>query len=315
MTDNFLLAFSVGKNVALSVLVMFLLMSIGFVMAKKKILTPAGIKQMSELVLRVVVPCVIINAYQRQFNAALVKSLLLGVIFAVIFHIIQIVASPLVFRKREDKKDRVYIFSSIYSNCGFMAFPLVEALYGTEGVFFSVSYLTVFNILHWTHGVYTFTKDIKQLSLKKAFLTPGVLGTLIGLLLFVSGITLPSPVTRTLGFVSALNTPLPMIILGTYLVSIDLKKIIKDGYLWLVSLMRLLIYPVIGILIAKLMGLDGTLAMSLILSASCPIATVTTLFAVRYDVQSEYASEGVSFSTILSIITIPLVMVIATLVL
>lgn len=315
MTQNLSLALSVGQNVALSVLVMFFLMSIGFFLAKKKILTPTGIKQMSELVLRVVVPCVIINAYQRQFDIALAKSLLMGVIFAIIFHIIQVVVSPLVFRPREDKKDRVCIFSSIYSNCGFMAFPLIEALYGTEGVFFSVAYLTVFNILHWTHGVYVFTKDIKQLSLKKAFFTPGVLGTLTGLLLFVSGISLPSPVTRTLGFVSSLNTPLPMIILGTYLISIDIKKVIKNGSLWLVSLMRLLVYPLISILVAKLLGLNGTLAMSLILASACPVATVTTLFAVRYDVQSEYASEGVSFSTILSIISIPLIMVLATLVL
>ena len=313
--QNLFLALSVGQNVALSVFVMFLLMSIGFFLAKKNILTSVGVKQMSELVLRVVVPCVIINAYQRDFNIALAKSLLMGVIFAIIFHTIQIVVSPLIFRPREDKKDRVAIFSSVYSNCGFMAFPLIEALYGTEGVFFSVAYLTVFNVLHWTHGVYIYTKDIKQLSIKRAFFTPGVLGTLTGLLLFVFGITLPSPISRTLSFMASLNTPLPMIILGTYLTNINIKKVIKDGYLWIVSLMRLLVYPIIAIIVAKLMNLEGTLAMSLILAASCPIATVTTLFAVRFDVQSEYASEGVSFSTILSIITIPLVMVMATLIL
>lgn len=315
MADNFQLALSVGQNVALSVLVMFMLMAIGFFMAKKKIFTPDGIKQMSELVLRIVVPCVTINAYQREFDFALAKSLLMGVIFAIIFHIIQIVVSPLIFRPREDKKDRASIFATVYSNCGFMAFPLVEALYGTEGVFFSVSYMTVFIILQWTHGVYVFTKDIKQLSLKKAFLTPGVLGSAIGLVIFVFGIKLPSPISRTLGFISSLNTPLPMIILGTYLVNIDIKKVIKDSSIWIVSLMRLLVYPIMGIFIIKLMGIDGTLGMSLVLSAACPVATATTLFAIRYNVQTEYASESGSFSTILSIISIPLVMVLATLIL
>lgn len=314
MAESLKLGIAVGENVVLNVFVMFLLMAIGFMLAKKKILTPDGVKQMTEMLLMTVVPCVIIDAYQRDFDIGMVKNLGLALFFATLMHIICIVIAPLVFRPREDKKDRISIFSVIYSNCGFMALPLIQSLYGSEGVFYAVAYITVFNILYWTHGIYVYTKDIKQLSFKKAFTTPGVLGTLIGLVLFFLRIELPLPVAKTVSFMAALNTPVPMIILGTYLVNLNLKKTIKDGQLWAVCIFRLLVFPVIGIFVSTLINLPESVSMPLILSCACPAAAVATLFAVRYNLDSEYASETVSVSTLFSILTIPIILILAVMV-
>ena len=207
------------------------------------------------------------------------------------------------------------MFSVIYSNCGFMALPLIQSIYGSDGVFYAVAYVTVFNIFYWTQGVYVYTKDWKQLSFKKAFFTPGVIGAVIGLSLFALRIKLPTPLASTVSFVASLNTPVPMIILGTYLVNINIKKTAKNLQLWLVCLVRLILFPVIGILLAKVMQLPDVVAMPLVVACSCPAAAVATLFAARYNLDSEYASETVSVSTLLSIITIPIMVIAAVIIL
>ncbi len=315
MFEKFQLALSVGQDTAVNVLVMLMLMAIGFIITKKDILTSVGIKQITELVLRAAVPCLIINSYQREFEPETAKKLAYALVFSVIIHIVYIIIATLIFRKRPDKKDRISKFSIIYSNCGFMALPLIDSLYGGEGVFYAVAYVTVFNILYWTQGIYLYTNDMKQLSLKKAFFTPGVLGAVIGMALFFAQITLPLPVAKTVGFVASLNTPLPMIILGTYLVNLNIKETLKNGSLWAVTGLRLIALPILTIFIVKLFHMESIMSMPLILASACPVAAVATLFAVRYDLDSEYASQAVSFTTLLSIITIPVIMMIATLIL
>ena len=315
MLDKIGLALSVGQNVAGNVLVIIFLMLIGFLLTKKGILTDAGIKQINELVLRVAMPCLIINAYQREFDPAMAKNLGIALMFSLIAHVIYIFIALTIFKTRPDKRDRICKFGVIYSNCGFMALPLIDAIYGRVGVSYGVAYLTVFNVLYWTHGIYLYTRDFKQLSLKKIALNPGVMGTIIGLIFFFAKITLPTPIGKTVSFLAALNTPLPMIVLGTYLVNLNIKKTLKDSSLWVISVFRLLILPILTILLISLFNFDMTMSMPIVLSCACPVAAAATLFAIRYGLDSEYASQVCSFTTLISAVTIPVVMMIATMIL
>ena len=114
---------------------------------------------------------------------------------------------------------------------------------------------------------------------------------------------------------AALNTPLPMIILGTYIVKLNIKETLKNHSLWAVCALRLLAAPLLGMGVAKLMHLPEVVSMTLVLSCACPVAAVATLFAVRYGLDSEYPSQTVSVSTLLCIATIPLSMFIAAIIL
>lgn len=315
MLEKIGMALSVGQNVAGNVLVIIFLMLIGFLLTKKGILTDAGIKQINELVLRVAIPCLIINAYQREFDPAMAKNLGLALVFSIIIHIMYIFIATVVFKTRPDKKDRIRKFCVIYSNCGFMALPLINAVYGSVGVFYGVAYLTVFNVLYWTHGTYLYTGDFKELSIKKIACNPGVMGTALGLFFFFAQITLPAPIGKTVDFLAALNTPLPMIVLGTYLVNLNIKSILKDGSLWAVSALRLLILPVLTILLLKVFNFELSMSMPIVFSCACPAAAAATLFAIRYGLDSEYASQMCSFTTLVSAVTIPVVMMIATVIL
>ncbi len=313
MKEALTLSLEVGQNVGLNIFILFILIGIGFLFAKKQVLTEVGVKQMTEVLLKAVVPCVIVNAYQREFDASMVKNLGIAMVFSVLIHALAIFLLPLIFKPTPDNKHRINIFGVMYSNAGFIALPLVQAVYGQEGVFYAVAYLTVFNVLYWTHGVYVYTGDLKQLSFKKAFLTPGVLGTIIGVSLFLLRIELPVFAQKTVSYLAVLNTPLPMLILGVYLVHLDIKKVIKNGSMWFVYFLRLIAFPLVALLLANVMGLPENVKLPLIMSSACPIAVVTTLFATRYGLDSEYASEIVSMTNILCIVTLPLMMMIAVL--
>lgn len=294
--------------VAVQVVIVFILIAVGFILKKCKLIDEYGSKQLTNILLMIVTPCVLINSYQKEFKPELALNLLMATVFTIVIHIIMIVISTLLYRKEDTKRYRINIFSAVYSNCGFMAIPLLTAVLGSDGVFYGSAYLAIFNIFYWTHGVCLYTGDRKSLSLKKAFFNPGVIGTLISLIFFFAGIKLPSVILQPVQYLAGLNTPLAMIVLGAYLANINFKNTFKKLSIYTVSLLRLIIFPVLSILLAKLMRLDETVATAVLISAACPTATVTTLFAAKFGLDAEYASEVVSISTILSIVTVPLIM-------
>lgn len=294
--------------VAVQVAIVFILIAVGFVLKKGRLIDENGSKQITNILLTIVTPCVLIKSYQREFQASQAMNLLWAAGFAVLIHVVMIVIATLIYRPEESKRYRINIFSAVYSNCGFMAIPLLTAVLGDDGVFFGASYLAIFNICYWTHGVCLYTGDRKSLSLKKAFLNPGVIGTLLSLALFFLRIELPGIILSPVEYIAGLNTPLAMIVLGAYLADVNITKTFKNLSIYTVSLMRLIVFPVIAILLAKVMRLDENVATAVLISSACPTATVTTLFAAKFGLDARYASEIVSFTTILSILTIPLVM-------
>ena len=297
-----------GMITATQVLIILVLMAVGFVCAKIKLVTEAGVKQMTDLLIDFVTPCVLIEAYQKDFNMELARGLLLAAVFSVLIHVAAIAVANLCFKKEPTLRYRVNRYAAVYSNCGFMAIPLMQAVVPDGGVFFGTAYIAVFTIAYWTHGIYCYTEDFKRLSFKKILLSPGILGILAALVLFVCQIRLPYVLSEGVRYMAALNTPLAMVILGTYLVDLDLKSALRNAGIYGVAALRLLVVPCIAVLLAWAMRLDETVATALLLPAACPVAAMATLFAARYDMDAAYASELVSFTTLFSIVTIPAVM-------
>ena len=200
--------FSLGLTVANQVAIMVIMIAIGFFCYKKELLTEAGVKSMSAILLNVVTPCMLINAYQQDFNTELAVKFLTAAGAAVLLHLIMIAIVLLVFKRQENPMvKKVNTFLSIYSNCGFMGLPLLNAALGDEGVFLGSAYLAVFSLMYWTQGVYVFSGDKRDMISKKAVLNPGVLGVLIGLIFFFGRIKLPGLIGTTVSGIAALNTP------------------------------------------------------------------------------------------------------------
>jgi len=160
------------------VIILLVLIILGFILTKAKTLNSGSIKGMTDLVLVIVTPCVIIKSFIREFSKETLKAILISVLCGVLAHFIFIVASRIIFRKNEDKVKRVLQFAVIFSNCGFMSLPLQEAVLGDIGLLYGGAFVAVFNILAWSYGIVLMSGDKKYLSIKKIATNPGILGFL-----------------------------------------------------------------------------------------------------------------------------------------
>ncbi len=292
--------------VAQQVFIMLILIIVGFVLTKCKLITQNGSKEISNILLTVVTPSVLIRAYQIDFDISVVKELAAAFFLALLTHILFIVVCKVLFAAvKDDFKRKVLKFTNIYSNCGFMGIPLLSATLGERGVLLGSAYLAMFNVIIWTHGLYLFGEDFKLLSVKNLVKNPGVVGTAVALILFFAQITLSGVIEDAVGYVADLNTPLAMLLLGTYLARSNLKQALADKSIYIVCFVRLIFLPVLTILIFKLLGVGYDMAITLVLPAACPCAAMAAMFAEKFDLDPGYPSQIVSVTTILSLATLP----------
>ena len=265
MLTNFL-------TVAEQVVVLFLLIGVGALCAKTGIIKEVAIKSCSDLVLIVVTPCVIIQSFQRPFDAAMLKGLGLACLIALSIHIVTILLAHLLLHDPVAARERVLRVGAVLSNAGFMSLPLQNALLGEDGVFYGAAYVAIFNLILWSYGLVEMSGSRQNLSPRKLILNPGVLSLAIGLMLFLARITLPTVLASPMGHLAALNTPLPMLIIGFYLADTDLKAALRDWRSYAAIGLRLLVVPLTALGILYLCGVRGTLLVSMIIAASAPVA-------------------------------------------
>lgn len=300
MLTNFL---TVGQNV----LTLFILIGVGAVCGKVKLLEDKAVKACADLVLYIATPCVVIKSCIREFDVGMLKGFLVVVAVALVNHLALIAIARLAFRDREDSRQRVLRAATVLSNAGYMALPLQQAILGEEGVFYCAAYVIVFNIFLWTYGVTEISGDPSATSAKKLLLNPGVISVMVGLALFLLPIPVPALVQNALTHLGNLNTPIPMVIIGYYLGKSNLCAALRDGGSYLCIVLRLLAVPLLAMGALLLVGVRGTLLTSLMICISTPVATACTMFAARYDRQPLLSVNLVSLSTLLSVVTMPLI--------
>lgn len=303
---------AVTMTVFTQILIMFFIIIVGVVSYKAKLIDKSTNKQLSNIVLQLVNPIVIFVSYQRKFDAALLKGLLITLILSIITHVISILVSS-IFLHKKNRQQNIGLerFAVIYSNCGFIGIPLVYGVLGSEGVFYLTAYITVFNLFVWTHGVITMTGKRNLKTIASACLSPSILATLFGFLAFAVRISLPKVVIDSLNYIGNMNTPLAMMVAGATIAQTDIKKLLGKLRIYYISFLKLLFVPISMLLVFGLFDIPRVVLLTVIMAASCPTAVTINLFSIRYGKDYLYSSELFAMSTILSVITIPFVMTIA----
>lgn len=298
-------------NILTQVIILLVLVMLGFILAKKDLINEQGAKNMTDLVMYFATPCVIIKSFIRQFDPDLLKELLLTFLFAVVSHIAFIILSILLVRDNDKRKQRVLQFGVIFSNCGYMSLPLQEALLGETGVFYSSSYIVIFNLFIWSYGILLMSGDRKYLSPRKLIINPGVIAIVVGMIIFLFSIPLPKVVSEPISYIASLNTPLPMIIIGYHLANGKISDGIKSlKCLWAIFL-KLFAFPLLALLALYLCGVKGDMLVSLVISCSAPTAAITTMFSAKFEQDTSLSVNLVSLSTVLSVISMPIVVTLA----
>lgn len=285
------------------VLILFILIAVGYICGKINFINDNTAKHITDIVLYFVTPCVIINAYQVEFKPDILVNLGITALCAVGVHLISIIIVTLVFRGNNINKRSVLRFGTVFSNCGFMSLPLQQAIIGQEGVLYGAAFLGVFNVFLWSYGVVCMSGSKESFSKRTLLLNPGILGVIVALVLFLFSIKLPIVIAQPIEYLAGLNTPLPMIIIGFYLSNSKISNGLKDKDAWISTILRLLVIPVVCLAIMYFVGIRGNILITVAIAISAPIAAATTMFATKFDKDTELSVNIVSLSTIFSIIT------------
>lgn len=293
-------------NVSEKVLFLFLLIGVGVVLARKKVVTETGASQMSAVLVNIVAPCVIIGAFQIDRDSLSLWELGVVGALSLLAGGVGIAVTYLFFRREPPPLKQVLRFGAIYPNSGFMGLPLIQAFLGGKGVIYASVFISVYNALTWTHGFLLMSGKGEKISPVKAVFNPGTLGIFIGLPLFLFSIRLPDVLALAVDSMASLNTPVAMLCVGYYIASVSLKETVKDLRIYKVSLIRLVLTPAALFLLMLPLGLSYDIFATLIIEASTPCAAMTAIFAARFQRDAPYASKLVAVSTLLSVVTMPL---------
>lgn len=286
---------------------MLLLIIVGIICSKTKIISKETNKDLSKFVLQVVNPILIFTSYQMDYKTELVRNLLITFALSVLAYGVMIAAAYIFIRRKEQRETEIERFSAIYSNCGFMGIPLIRALYGSEGVFYLTAFITVFNLFVWTHGIIIISgeKDMKKVA--KVFYSPTIISILLGIITFFAQIKVPSVPMTALEFIADINTPMAMIVSGVTMAETNVLTLLKKKGVYYVSFLRLILIPLIVVFVLSLFDIDEKVRITVIVAAAAPPAATCTLQCINYNRNSVYASEIFTAGTILSILSLPLI--------
>ena len=295
-------------SVILEVAVILLLILVGYFTVKKGMFTKESLGSITSFLLYIITPCLIVSSFLSAESGKLDGwTLLLAVVLPALSIVISIAVSYLFFRREPLGRRRVLRFSTVFCNVGFMGIPLVEGIVGSEGVLYGSFFIAVFNIFCWTYGYVMMGGG--KVRLKALLLNPGVIGIAIGLPLYLLDVPVPALIERPIELISALNTPLAMIVVGGYIAQVKLRAFVSDLAVYKMAVLRLVVAPLLYLALVWLLRPDETLLMSTVIQAATPVAANCVLFAVQFGSDAELASKSVAVSTALSVVTIPLLTV------
>lgn len=302
---------------ATQVAIMFGLIAVGWVAYRAKWLRTESLQGMTNLLLFLVSPAVTIHAFQRPFDADRLRTI--GIVFVIdlVAFVIAIGLAKVIMNRRlvPDHAMRAALqFGTVYSNAGFIGIPLAQALLGSDGVFYAVTYIAAYTVFVWSHGIALFGHEHVRTSMKirRVVLNPGIISILIALPLYVASIHIPSPVSDVVGNLAAMNTPLSMIVVGVNLAMFSLRTIFSDAYVWLGVFVRNIFVPAIFIALLGLLPIDPIAKMAILISISAPVGAMLVIFSVRHDQETQFATRLLCLSTLLCVVTLPTALVVAS---
>lgn len=296
------------KIAAQQVAILYIMVLAGVICDKIGIFTEKTGKACTDILFYLITPAVIVNSFLTQeFTKDSGIKLLIAVGCGFLLHFIAIGISTPIFSKGNKDENCVYKYGSIYGNVGYMTLPLTQAILGAEGVFYCSAVVMAFNVVSFTHGTFMMDKKAEKFEAKKLILNPGVISVLIGLPFFLLNANLPEIITKPVNYVASIQTPLAMLVFGTFLANTKLSDILRHKKIFLVALIKLIILPAIMFGIYRLIGLTGNLLIALSISACAPSANNTVMFSAKYGKDTGLASQLVATVSFISILTIPLI--------
>lgn len=286
---------------------MFFIMLLGAAAYHYGVVDSAANKRISGICLKIVSPAMIFMSYQIEFQQELLRGLAITAACSALSMVLAIGVTKLMIRTGKSLDVEIEKISVIYSNCGFIGIPLIHGLLGREGVFYMTAYITVFNLLIWSHGLALMCGTGSLKATLQKFVQPATIAIGAGIVCFLLRIRLPEVIGNPLGMIGDMNTPLAMLVAGCNLAESNLLAAFRRPRTYYVSFLKLLLIPFLTALLLGVVGAGQTIALTILVATACPSAAMGTMFALQYQRDSNYAAELFAITTVLSLVTIPAV--------
>ncbi len=323
MEINFLTVF-------IAVLSLILLAVPGFLLAKFKMMPEKATEAFSAMVLYGCQPVLVFMSFQKErFNSQIGLNMLLVAIIATIVHFAMAgIVSIIIRKKSKSDKLKVAKYACVFSNCGFMGFPFLQTIFKNNGevMIYGAVVVAVFNVLNWTLGIFMMTGEKSEISIKKILFNPTIIAVVLGFLTFIIAkkplleyfgekgtvFDIASKVNWSFNVIGDMVTPLSLTVIGIRLANVKLRQLFLDSTAYLVCIFKLIVMSILVMLLVKFLPIDVTVKYVIFFLMSMPSATSTALFAEKFNKGGESASIFVLLSTVLCILTIPLMYLVFT---
>lgn len=301
------------QNVLTQTVALFILILVGYVVKRREVLRDSDIRGITDFIVKVTMPFLIISSMAMEFSMDKLYFSIIMFTISSLSYVFKNTLAKLFTRafKISGSESSVYEMMIIFANVGFMGFPVVNALYGEEGVFYAAIINISFNIFIWTLGINILSRnddDFQKVKLRSLFKNPGIISVGIGFVLFILPIRVPEFLMIPMNMVGEATTPLAMMIIGTLLVNTDIRRVIGNKKLLLSSAIRIVLLPLIFMGFMLPLGLPPEIVGIMLVLESMPAASSIAIFARRFEADYELASQGVFLSTLLNVLTIPIIL-------
>ncbi len=285
-----------------------LILILGFFLGKFKLIGQKTNTELTNLLLTVFMPAALFTAFPSTYDASSANLFFSGLLAGFLVMLILIIVAKLIYHPKIFKGDLSYEsqFALIFNNATFLGYPIVSSTFGTGGILAYCGFIIAFNIALFSYGIWLFERKITPKLIRSVIFNPNILAVLLGMVLFLLNLHLPSFMGDAIGYVGAATTPLSLICIGFMLSQANLLQVLKKWQLIFAAVIQLILGPVIAWGVLSLLGFPSEVVQVCTLIQALPTATSLGLFAVKYGGNPAEASEFVTVSTILSVVTMPL---------
>ena len=284
-----------------------LILVLGFFLGKKKLISSGTNKEITNLLLTVFMPASLFMAFPAEYSEESLSLFSSGLLAGVLVMLMLILVSRILFNKWWFKGGLRYEsqFAFIFNNATFLGYPIVANTFGSTGIIAYCGFIIAFNIALFSYGIWLFEHKITLKLFKSIVTNPNIIAVLLGMVIFLTGIKLPELITSSVGFVGNATTPLSIICIGFMLSRADFKSLIKKWKIIITAASQLILCPLITFGVLKALNFPAEVINVCTLIQALPTATSLGLFATKYGGNNIEASELVTVSTILSVVTMP----------
>jgi predicted permease len=291
-----------------SIFSLFIIMLVGVYGARKKIITAQMNKGLIDILIRIALPCLILSSFILTYDDATKSNVIKTFFYSIAVYTIVIIVSYLLLLPIKNDKKTILHFANVFTNTGYVGFPVLNSIYGAEGIVYGSVFNMFFVILVWTYGIFlysgSFEKKEFKAELKKVLLNPSILAVCLGVIIMFFDIRLPGAMLSGIKSIGNITGPLSMIIIGVILSDVKIKDYIRDWTIYYGVTVKLVAIPLTIYLLSLLTGEVSKAMNSVVIMTAMPSAAMTSILAENYDKDKDYAAVIVAATTLLSLVTV-----------